>query len=147
MDMTDAQALAIVEEAFRDAARPEHFTDYTHCEECAEHDATLCRHSRESIGMNELGNPGWDPACFLTDEGFRYYMPALARLALGTGRDYYLDQFLFHVSRSRRLRTLTSRQKTAILSFLLYLRETHQVEIERNLDGDRLNAFVQVLAS
>ena len=147
IDMTDAQALAIVVEAFRDAARPEHFTDYTHCDECAEHDATLRGHSPESIGIKELGNPGWDPVCFLTDEGFHYYLPGLARLALATGREYYLYQFLFHLNCSRRLRTLTKRQKAAISSFLRHLRETRRAEIKRNLDLERLDVVVELLAS
>jgi hypothetical protein len=38
--------------------KPEHFTNYRHCCECAEHDATLLAHDVDSIGIEQLGNPG-----------------------------------------------------------------------------------------
>ena len=79
--------LEAVARAFDDEPRPENFGNYRHCCECAEHDKTLRAHSPETIGLDELGKPSWDPMCFATDEGYRYYMPALARLALGSGND------------------------------------------------------------
>jgi len=42
----------------------------------------LRSHDRGTLGIGEVGNPGWDPICFITPEGFAYYLPALARLAL-----------------------------------------------------------------
>ena len=60
--------------------KPVHFTHYEHCDECLEHDQTLLNCDVDSIGLEALGNPGWDPLCFCTEEGFRYYMPALVRL-------------------------------------------------------------------
>lgn len=43
--------------------------------------------------IEQLGYPGWDPICFInTNEGFQYYLPALARLCLKTGEEYYLDE-------------------------------------------------------
>ncbi len=76
--------------------KPEHFTDYKHCEECAEHDQTLICSSIDTIGLEELGNIAWDPMCFCTPEGKKYYMPALIRLSLDTINDeFYLEQLLF----------------------------------------------------
>ena len=62
--------------------KPEHFTNHCHCCECAEHDATLLAYDVDSIGREQLGNPGWDPSCFASVEGLLYYMPALIRLNL-----------------------------------------------------------------
>lgn len=142
--MTDAEALAVVSGAFRGAPRPEHFTDYRHCEECAEHDSTLRAHTRESISVRELGNPGWDPVCFLTDEGFRYYLPALARLALATGNDSYLDQFLFHLNQSRRLKTFSLEQKDAISTFLKHLREAKFGDLEQELYSHAIDDLLRL---
>jgi hypothetical protein len=50
--------------------KPEHFTTYRHCCECAEHDATLLAYDVNAIGVEQLGNPGWDPLCFVSPEGF-----------------------------------------------------------------------------
>jgi hypothetical protein len=41
--------------------KPAHFTNYRHCCECAEHDATLVAYDVNTIGVEQLGNPGWDP--------------------------------------------------------------------------------------
>src|SRR3712207_1738759 len=80
--------------------KPAHFGKYRHCCECAEHDETLSGSDVDSIGLEQLGNPGWDPLCFSSAEGLIYYMPALIRLTLDTIDDpqqVYLDQLLFHL--------------------------------------------------
>ncbi len=97
----EVHAIARVEVAFGDVAKPKHFTDFNHCCECREHDELLAAHDRNTIGMAELGNAGWDPLCFASDVGKAYYMPALARLALAPvdpERGWYGEQLLFHLS-------------------------------------------------
>lgn len=82
------------------AEKPEHFTDYNHCQECYEHDQTLRNADIDSIGMAELGNIGWYPLWFTDAEGVKYYMLALIRLALETIDDefnFYFDQLLSHL--------------------------------------------------
>jgi hypothetical protein len=82
--------------------KPAHFTNHCHCCECAEHDATFVAHDVDSIGIEQLGNPGWDPLCFVSPEGFLYYLPALIRITLDTmakPQERYLDQLLFHLIR------------------------------------------------
>jgi len=82
--------------------KPEHFTNYRHCCECAEHDETLLAYDVHTIGVEQLGNPGWDPLCFVSPEAFLYYVPALIRITLDTmekPQDRYLDQLLFHLMR------------------------------------------------
>ncbi|TXS91374.1 hypothetical protein FV139_16760 [Parahaliea maris] len=78
--------------------KPTHFTNYRHCEECAEHDQALLDASIDTISLAELGSPGWDPICFATPEGVKYYMPALVRLSLeSVDGDFYFGQLLFHL--------------------------------------------------
>jgi hypothetical protein len=130
--------------ACRDEPRPEHFTNYGHCCECAEHDATLRAATPEMIGLKELGNPGWDPICFITPVGFRYYLPALARLALGRGEAYYLGQFLFHL-RSGRVAELTAEQRAAVLALLEYVDATMRDELDGSLDREALDEVMLAL--
>jgi len=130
--------------ACSDEPRPEHFTDHVHCCECAEHDATLRDAAPETIGLAELGNPGWDPICFVTPAGFRYYLPALARLALGRGQAYYLGQFLFHM-RSGRAAELTAAQRAGVLALLEYVDGTMRDEMDGSLDREALDEVMLTL--
>lgn len=129
--------------------RPEHFTDYAHCCECAEHDGTLSAHSPDTISRKALGHAGWDPMTFATDSGFRYYLPALIRMALTqTGDDYYIDQFLSQVvrdgARNDRWCACTVEERAVVLKVLHALLETRAEEIENSLDVDRLMAAIDI---
>ena len=117
--------------------KPEHFTNYRHCCECAEHDETLLAHDVDSIGLQQLGNPGWDPLCFVSPEGFLYYLPALMRITLDTmakPHERYLDQFLFHLIRDGRdhdlVRACSPEQRAFIAGFLEYLIDQYGAEID-----------------
>jgi hypothetical protein len=123
--------LGSIDAAFGDTPRPAHFTNYTHCEECAEHDATLLAHTPDTISLEVIGNPGWDPLCYVDTQGLHYFMPGLARLALGSGHDYYLGQFLFHLSPDR-IEALDPRQREAMLALLEYIRDAMREEVEGN---------------
>ena len=116
--------------------KPEHFTDYRHCCECAEHDETLLACDVDSIGLEQLGNPGWDPICFCSPEGMLYYMPALIRFTLDTissPHQSYLDQMLFHLIKDGPRNTLVSacneEQRKFIAQFLEYLIAEHADQI------------------
>ena len=119
-----------------DVAKPEHFGNYQHCCECAEHDQTLSEFDRNSIGLEQLGNPGWDPLCFSQPEGLVYYLPALIRITLdtiSTPRERYLDQFLFHLIKDGPGNTFVEacshEQKQFVADFLAYLIEYHTDEL------------------
>lgn len=114
---TDASIVAAIRAAFGSTPRPTHFTNPSHCEECAEHNATLLAHTPDTITLEQLGNPGWDPICYVDTQGYHYYMPGLVRLALGRGRDFYLGQFLFHLSPTR-IEAFNRAQTLAMLAFL-----------------------------
>ena len=112
--------------------KPQHFTDYKHCCECAEHDQTLLAFDVDSIGLDQLGNPGWDPFCFSSPEGLLYYMPAIVRLTMDTidnRHESYLDQMLFHLIKDGPGNTLVTacneEQRTFIAQFLEHLITQH----------------------
>lgn len=84
--------------------KPLHFTDFDHCEECAEQDETLRSGSVEKIGLEEVGNPGWDPMCFCSAEGLKYYFPALVRLSIETITEEFFSiscSFIWHTTGQR----------------------------------------------
>ena len=129
--MTDAEALERIREAFASAARPERFTDREHCCECAEHDDLLRARDLDSLKVEDVGNAGWDPICFATDEAFWYFFPALSRLALEeptTEWGWYFEPLLFHLtyesSSNRRLRAATERQRAAAVLLLRHVEAT-----------------------
>lgn len=115
-----------VEQVFSGNAVPENYTNRDHCSECAKHDETLRSSTPESIGLEQLGNPGWDPICFVLPKAFKYYFPALVRLALDSeGTTGYLDQFLFHVTyqgeESRFFAHFSKAEREATLEVLRYI--------------------------
>ncbi len=134
---------------FASVQRPEHFTDYQHCCECAEHDETLSAYTPDTISREALGHAAWDPITFSTDTGFRYFLPALIRTALKqTGDEYYVDQFLSQLirdgSRNSRWRACTSEQRAVVLKALHVLFEERLEEIEQNYDADRLMQAIDI---
>jgi hypothetical protein len=122
-----------------DVPKPEHFGNYQHCCECAEHDRTLSEFDRNSIGLEQLGNPGWDPLCFAHPEGLVYYLPALIRITLdtiSTPSEQYLGQFLFHLIKDGPGNTFVEacshEQRQFVAAFLEYLIEHHTVELHED---------------
>lgn len=143
------EILAAIDAAFREEPRPAHFVrEPNHCEECADHEAVLQATSREAISLAEVGNPGWDPLCYVTDGAFRHLLPGLARLALGSGEDYYLDQFLFHLETGR-INALNPAQAEAVAALLEYVRANMADEIEAEMNAaefDRVMGLLSELA-
>ena len=130
--MTDAEVLQQIQAACR-IARPERFTNRDHCCECADHDDLLRSRDLESLAIEDVGNMGWDPICFATDEAFYYYFPALARLALDAPRPdwgWYFYNLVFHLTyedgNNRRLQAATPAQRDAARAFLVHVRDTRQ---------------------
>jgi len=117
--------------------KPEHFTNYRHCCECAEHDATLLAYDVDSIGIEQLGNPGWDPLCFASMDGLLYYLPALIRLTLetmDTPQKRYLDQLLFHLIRDGKdhelVRACSPEQRAFVAEFLAYVIDQYSAKLD-----------------
>ena len=119
--------------------KPEHFGNYRHCCECAEHDLTLSGVDVHSIGLEQIGSPAWDPLCFSHPEGLVYYLPALIRITLDTinnRSERYLDQFLFHLIKDgpeNSFVTACNRdQRQFVADFLAYLIEQYPDEINED---------------
>lgn len=131
--MTPTEAVQKVREAFRDAPRPEGlFIDGTcRCEECEEHNRTLSSHDVDSITLEELGNPGWDPICFASDAAFLYYMPAMFRLAF-EDEGYYIYQLLFHLNLPHRMAAVSHSQAAAMKAALHAWAELHAGDVEED---------------
>jgi hypothetical protein len=134
--------------AFPAKPRPEHFTHASHCCECAEHDALLASHDLDSLRVEDVNNAGWDSICFVTTAGFRYYPPALVRLALAsaTTEDWYLPQLLFHLisdgPQNRRVMCCTARQQRAIAAVLWHVVETRpELIIHYEIEDDLQRAL------
>lgn len=124
------------------APKPEHFTNFQHSCECEEHDETLRESSVDTIGLEELGNPGWDPMSFCTAEGLDYYFPALVRLSLETVDTdaFYFEQLLFHLEHGgpeNRLYLHSTRQQSAfVASFLEHMITDYPTQLEENRCAD-----------
>lgn len=143
MQTPEAQVLKRIDAAFGPAPRPEHFTNDRHCCECAEHDALLCSRDRQTLSLPDVGNPGWDPICFITPAGMAHYFPTLAPLALAPpDPDYgwYADQLLFHLYWGSRdnafFQFCNSTQRAAVAELLSVLIEQHPELIDDSGSAD-----------
>ncbi len=135
---TDNCVIQAVKLAFHAVRKPPHFTNRAHCEECAEHDDVLRSHDRETLGLKQLANPGWDPLCFCSAEGKAYYMPTLVSCALRQepgGVSPYWQQLLFHLEGDGPDNALiawcSTAQRRAVAIFLEHLIESRADAIER----------------
>lgn len=137
--------------AFSSFSRPEHFTDYTHCEECAEHDETMRSCSLSEVGPNQVGNPGWSPIPFLTEQAYGYVMPRLLELALTNGTNAHGEPFVFQYLLAltpspeyRKFDYFTPEQATVVLESLYFIREHMTAIVEDECcDKDLVGAITQ----
>ena len=141
----DAEVLEQIRAAFVRYERPQHFTNYTHCPECAEHDELLLSRDIDTLRVEDVGTPGWDPFCFVAPEGFGFFFPALARLALdepSPTHGWYLGQLLFHLTyegnSNRQLLTFAPDQRRAVVVLLRYIVERRQHLLDEWLYRDEL---------
>ncbi len=139
----DSEAVAAIDAAFSSVKRPEHFTNYGHCEECFEHDQTLLARSREDLTLAQLGMPGWDPVTFCTPTGKAYLLPRLVRLALDEPEEHYGwygPQLLNHLYAAYECNDLwqfcSSGQREAVASLLLHIINTRAALIDSYFCAD-----------
>ncbi len=127
--------LGAIDQAFAGVTRPDHFTDFKHYSECAEHGQTLHSKTVTTIRRDDLGNQGWDPIGFTNEHGWAYYFPALARFAMmpaiWPARDPYVVLLASHLSwdgpDNRRLRFCTPEQRRAVASLISWIAENEQL--------------------
>jgi hypothetical protein len=134
--LTDDDVLALVTRAFQDVARPEHFTNHTHCDECWEHDDLLRDRDLTTLDIRDVGSQAWNPITMATPHGFAYYFPALVRLALAPQPeklDWYGYTILFELRwdgpRNKRWQYFSANQRTAVSLFLEHLYRTRLKDI------------------
>jgi hypothetical protein len=130
---SDAAVLELVRKAFSNCPKPEHFTNYEHCDECQDHDDVLRSRDIETLAIKDVGNSGWDPLCYTSPQGFAYFFPALARLVLSEPAEpfgWYGPQFFFHLTHdgqfSRFHPHFSREQKEAVVALLRHISETRQ---------------------
>lgn len=149
MKAKDLKVLDAITEAFRYCPRPQHFTDHEHCAECAEHDQTLLLKDVNTLSIEDVGNVGWDPMCFVSPQGFLYYLPALARLCLDDptyNYGWYGNLFFWHLisngPRNARYSASTPEQRQAVVEFIEYVIESRPELLDEHLAADdALNAL------
>lgn len=134
---TDPEVLEAVRQAFGAIARPEHFTNRAHCDECWEHDELLRARDLASLTIEDVGSMAWNPITMATPRGFAYYLPALTRLALEqmpAKLDWYGYIILFELRRdgprNERWQFCKREQRGAVVGFLEHLYATRAKEIE-----------------
>jgi hypothetical protein len=137
-DERQDRILAEIAEAFA-VPRPDWFVDAKHCCECAEHEAELQAETVETLRREVMGDGGWDPVVFIANpDGFKYFMPALARLACITGPEYFLGRFLTYLHADR-VESFTDRQRVAVEALLLHLGDVLGPEIDAGMDRETYN--------
>ncbi len=132
--------------AFSSRKRPDIFIDGDHCDECAEHDATLRSRNNDTISFDDVGNISYTPISFMTVEGFLYYLPGLARLASDTDENYFLMNFLIHLDDEDRRNAMTAAEKIALASYLSDLKKGAFECIEYNFDHEDLDELISWLS-
>jgi hypothetical protein len=143
------EVLAIVDEAFGALPKPDHFTNYRHCEECAEHDELLRTRDRDTLRIEDVGDICWQPISFSSAEGFAYYMPSLARLALAEPTyqyGWYGETLLIHLTVGSEERSLfaycSPQQRAAVAALLEHLAASPVFAEEGSRDDDKWNVAI-----
>jgi hypothetical protein len=136
--------LAAIDQAFGQIPRPEiMLNNPTHCDECMDHESVMQRVTPETISLNEIGNPGWDPICYVADDTFCHFMPGFVRLALDADTHYdYLVQLFFHLGHTDRISAMNADQRRAVRQLMDYIYENLLDVIVDNcleIDFDHVN--------
>jgi len=137
--MTKDETMAEVRDAFCDRPRPGTFIRGTcSCDECLEHEETMQSFTPDNMSLDKLGNPGWDPICFASEEAFAYLMPGLVSLVLEHPDDY-VQQFLFHLEDADRIAAFTRKQAQVLVRVLDHLTLECAEALDINRVVDELN--------
>jgi hypothetical protein len=151
---SDTEILNTVQQAFSHCQRPSHFTNYTHCCECFEHDELLRSRNQDTLTFDDVGNGGYDPICFILPEGFSYYFPALARLALSPldpKWGWYGPQLFFHLTldghHNIRWQQCSPEQRLAVRQLLEHILETRAELIDSYNCTDDLFHAIEIWSS
>lgn len=147
--MDTAEIIKQSYDAFSSFKRPKHFTNYKHCEECAEHDETMLSCQLSNLGPNEVGQPCWSPLPFLTEKALGYVMPRLIELAVSNSPNKDGDSFIFDFlltitpnKKHDRFASYNKDQCDCIRNALQYIyTDLHDVSVEGCFEEELKNAI------
>lgn len=127
----DQRVLELLKQAFGKLDRPAHFTDVSHCDECAEQDTRLRLCNPRALSFEDVARAAFDPFCVASPQALGYFFPALAKLALAPpspDHGWYASQLLFHLQvdevDNRFYRYCNDSQRVAVARLLAHLLET-----------------------
>ena len=147
---TDADILERVQQAFAGCRRPEHFGNFTHCEECAEADELLRSRDVHTLCIGDVALPS-SLMSYISPEGFAYFFPALVRLTLAEPDDFYgwYGSELFYCLRSDgrrndRFLAFTPEQRRVVVEFLHHVAETRARLADSELCTDELFQAIEI---
>ncbi len=139
----DKSILAEIETAFGNVDRPELFTVADGDPETMDHEALLNSKNRETLTLEDVNRPGYNPMTECLPPGFAYYFPTLARLALLHPTDPWywyasvlLDKLRFYEHGNDFHRYCNGEQRSAITSFLRHILDTRHSIVSASLDPD-----------
>lgn len=115
--------------------KPINFGNYNHCSECAEYNDLLKRLDVNTITSDDVLE-GNDPFYFSSDEGMKYYMPALIRFCFEEDH-FFFCQLIHHLEKDGKDNSLilscNQEQRDFICSFVAYFIDNYPEKIEQNL--------------
>ena len=115
------------------AGKPINFGNYKHCDECAEHNELLKNRNINTLSLDDVC-PSSDPFYFCSDEGIKYFMPALIRLCFET-KCFFFEQLITHLEKYGEENSLffscSNEQRGFICHFIDYMINNYVEEIEQ----------------
>jgi hypothetical protein len=148
--MNNNEIFTDIDNAFGKAQKPEHSNLYyarydDPNDEFKQHDELLNSKNRDSLIREDLGSIGWNPVDSMTADGWRYWLPSLARISVepeNTGREPFLWDLLqfFQNPQKKEFINFSQEERIAILLFLKKLtpiileKFEPDIEVEFNLN-------------
>lgn len=140
---TDHAILFEIDKAFGSVARPEWFTVADGDPETMDHEALLSSRDRETLTLEDVNRPGYDPMTECLLPGYAYYFPTLARLALVQPVDRYswyasllLDKLRFYEDSNHFYTYCNPAQRAAVASLIRHILETRASTVSESLDPE-----------
>ena len=139
----DEAILAEINKAFGNVARPELFTVADGDPETMDHEALLSSKDRETLTLEDVNRPGYNPMTECLPPGFAYYFPTLARLALLHPADplygyasVLLDKLRFYEHGNDFYSYCNTEERAAVISFLRHILNTRPSIVSASLDPE-----------
>ncbi|AVS78338.1 hypothetical protein C8244_13030 [Paracidovorax avenae] len=144
-DASTNAALLALADGFSENLRPQAFNDFLDVdEEFREHNALLQSRDHQSLSREDLGSVGWNPIGCMNVAAWRYWLPALGRIALSTeraDRGYFMSDLLVYLKNPESnpaFLALNQQEREAVARFLKeatpFVRENLEPEVEVEYD-------------